>query len=386
MFKFSGYPRPDGSVGIRNHVVILPSIGCVNGTVDRIAKMVPGTVPLFHGHGCGRNSVDVITAFRTLVNLGKNANVAAVLVVGLGCEYIMGDKLCEAIRESGKPVELVMVQKDGGSIKTAEKGAAIARKMLADAAKIEKKEFGLDKIILALECGGSDALSGITANPATGKTTDWLIENGGSALLTEATEMIGTTHIMKAHAASKEIGEEVEKAINDQEKIVREILGPIADAIISPGNMEGGMSSIQEKSLGCICKAGQSPINGVIDYAEIPKGKGLYLMKGPAYDPDSMTGLVAAGAQIMIFTTGRGTPIGFPICPVIKVASNSNLYNAMEDDMDINAGKIVEGATIDELGQELTDLVKRVIQGEKPKAEVNQQDRSIFIFTTLPSL
>ena len=385
MFKFMGYPRPDGTAGIRNYVVIVPSVGCVNGTVERIAKMAPGSVPLFHSHGCGRMGIDLSIHMKTLVNLCNNGNVAAVLVVGLGCELLKGEKLYDEIKANGKPVEFLNVQTDGGSLKTAEKGAAIVRKMLEQAAGIEKKEFGLDKIILGLECGGSDALSGVTANPATGRAADWIVNNGGTAILTEITEMTGTAHIMKKRAASRALGEEIEAMINAQEKMAREIMGPLADTVISPGNMDGGMSSIREKSLGCICKAGDSPINGIVDYSEIPRGKGLYIMNGPGYDIDSITGLVASGAQLMIFTTGRGTPIGFPICPVIKVASNSALYHAMEDDMDINAGKIVEGTSLDDIGHEMIEFVKRVIQGERPKAEINQSDSFISIYTINPS-
>lgn len=382
MYTFMGYPRPDGKVGIRNHVVIMPSVACVNGTADRIGKMVPGTVPILHGHGCGRLGEDAEMHTRVLANLCKNPNVAAVLIVGLGCEVIKGESLYNLVKESGKPVEFVNVQTDGGTLKTAEKGAEYARKMLEYASSLEKQPFGIDKITLGLECGGSDALSGVTANPATGYVSDWVIENGGTTILTETTEMIGTAHILKRRAVNPELGQEIEDMVNRQEKQAEKILGEGAKAIISPGNMDGGMSSIREKSLGSICKAGKSTIQGLVKYGEVINGKGLYLMDGPGYDVDSITGEVASGATIMIFTTGRGNPVGFPICPVIKVASNSKLYSAMEDDMDVNAGRIVEGVSLEEMGEEMVELLKQIIEGEQTKAEKNQQDNCIGIYTT----
>ena len=381
MFKFMGYEQPDGAVGIRNHVVLIPTVGCVNGTIHKIAGKVPGVVPFYQNHGCARMGEDLITHMRVLVNLCKNPNIASVLVISLGCEFIKGKEFSEAVAASGKPVEHLCVQTDGGTVKVAEKGIAIAQKMLKDAAGRIKKEFGPDKIVLGLECGGSDALSGVTANPAVGLASDWLVKAGGTAILSEVTEMIGTAHILKKRGITPEIGQQVEDLINAQEEKNKRILGDqISVATISPGNMEGGMSTIREKSLGCICKGGSSLITEVVPYGAIPNNKGLIIMDGPGFDLESLTGLAASGSNIMIFTTGRGSPAGFPVVPVIKVATNSITYNAMPDDMDINAGKMLEGLSLNELGNDVIDLTKRVIYGEKTKAELNQFDSSLAIY------
>ncbi|MDR1272533.1 MAG: UxaA family hydrolase, partial [Clostridiales Family XIII bacterium] len=327
MFKFMGYPRANGTAGIRNYVVVIPTVACVNGVADSIARRVPGVIPLFHGHGCGRMAPDLTIHTRVLAGICKNPNVYGVLAIGLGCEFIKVKPFAELVAESGKPVEYLNVQTDGGTVKVVEEGSKIVQRLLGEAAAQEKQEFGLDKIVMGLECGGSDALSGVTANPAVGKVTDWLVDNGGTAILTEVTEMIGTQHILKKRCATPEMGDYLAGVIDQQEADAASILGEgTSKAIISPGNMDGGMSSIREKSLGCICKAGTSTINEVVAYGAEPTRKGLVVMEGPGYDIDSIAGEAASGCNIMIFTTGRGNPVGFPIMPVIKVASNSDLY------------------------------------------------------------
>jgi altronate dehydratase large subunit len=384
MNTFMGFERPNGSVGIRNHVVIIPSVACANGVVAHIVREVPEAVPLFHGHGCGRvGEMELHT--RTLRNIGKNPNVAAVLVIGLGCEVIKGDWLGLAIAETKKPVEMLSIQAEGGSQKTAAKGISIVRKFLNETKKMKRVPCSFDSLIMGLECGGSDAFSGVTANPSVGLASDWLIEKGGTAILTENTEMIGTSHILERRAVSQEVGQRIKKMIDDAEKRTHDIMGPLASLVIAPGNMDGGMSSIQEKSLGCIVKGGISPITQVIDYGEIPSQKGLVLMDGPGYDNESMAGVAASGAQLMVFTTGRGNPIGFPIVPVIKVASTSKLYHSMKDDMDINAGAILEGKGLTEVGDELIALIEKVVEGEQPKAEKNRQDGILCLYTVNPA-
>ncbi len=385
MRTFMGYARPDGSVGVRNHVVLLPSVACANGVVAAIARAVPDAVPLYHGHGCGRAGADLMLHQRTLVNIAKNPNVAAVLVVGLGCEVIRAEGLALAISLSKKPVEHLYIQNEGGSRRAATKGAEIARRLLADASKIERSPSPLSVLRLGLECGGSDAFSGITANPAVGLVADWLVENGGSVVLTESTEMIGTAHILASRACSESVADEIRKRIDLAEKQTREILGPLASYVIAPGNMDGGMSSIREKSLGCIAKGGGTPVNQVFDYAAVPDEKGLVIMDGPGYDAESMAGVAAAGCQAILFTTGRGNPIGFPTVPVIKIASNPQLYEAMEDDMDVNAGDVLHGKSLDDVADEIKRLLSRVIEGEQTRAEINRQDGIVCLYASRPS-
>ena len=370
--RFGGYLRPDGKFGIRNHVVVMSSVSCANGVVEQIVREVPGAVPITHGLGCGR--AEAYTA-RTLMGIGKNANVAAVLVIGLGCEQCRADGLAKGIAESGKPVEYLVIQESGGSRKTTEKGIEIARRLVAGANQQRLVDAPFETLIVGLECGGSDAFSGVTANPSVGAAADMLVEHGATVIISETSEMIGTAHILKKRAASAEVAQAVEDCIKKATEHAKYELGERAGLSIAVGNIEGGLSSIIEKSLGCITKGGTTTINEVVDYAVAPSKKGLIVMDTPGYDVVSLAGMAAGGAQLMIFTTGRGTPVGFPIAPVIKVASNSDVFNRMPDDIDVDAGKILDGeSTIQEVGAEIFRLVEEVVNGKQTKAEINQQN------------
>ena len=381
MEMIQAYQREDGSVGIRNHVAVLPTVSCANGVVSMIAAAVPEIVPLYHGHGCGRGGSDLLLHSRTLQNLAKNPNIVALLVIGLGCEFInpQGLELVAALAK--KPVSSLVIQNEGGTRKTAQKGIEIVKQFLEDVRHIQRKDLPLAGITLGLECGGSDAFSGLTANPSVGIASDWMVDNGGAVILTETTEMIGTNHILKKRAASGQVADRIDEIITETDATAQELLGPLAKLSIAPGNMDGGMSSIREKSLGCIVKAGNRAITQVVEYGEIPSQKGVVVMDGPGYDTESMTGLAAAGAQLILFTTGRGQPIGFPVVPVIKIASNGKLFASMKDDMDINAGAVLEGRAIEEVGDDIIRLVKRVIGGELTKAELNGQNGIVCMYT-----
>jgi altronate dehydratase large subunit len=371
---FLGYRRPDGRCGVRNHVVVMSSVSCVNGVVNAVARALPEVKPVTHPEGCGRGLSDVEITQRTLAGLCRNPNVASVLIVGLGCEFLKAGSLADLVRSSGKPVETLVVQEQGGSRKTTAKAVEIAAAML-DAARSQGREpCGWEELVLGLECGGSDALSGVTANPLVGAAADWLVGQGGTVILSETTEMIGAEHVLARRASSPAIADEILRLVQAQRKFVKESLGPLADLVISPGNIEGGLSNIMEKSLGCIIKGGTSPVMEVLPYGVAPTCKGLVIMDTPGSDIFSLTGMAAAGAQIMLFTTGRGSPAGFPLAPVIKIASNSDLYQRMEDDMDVDAGRLLEGVSMADAARELVELIGRVAEGEPTKAEVNLQD------------
>lgn len=369
-----GYRRPDGSVGIRNHVVVMSSVSCANGVVNAIGRALPAVKTITHTEGCGRGPADIGISWRTLTGLGKNPNVSALLVVGLGCEFIPAAGLAADVAGTGKPAEALVIQQKGGSRKTTDAGIEIARRMLADADGRRREECEWSDLILATNCGGSDALSGVTANPLVGSVSDWLVARGGTTMLSETTEMIGTEHVLSRRAADPEVGKQVFELITKQRKQTEDILGPLAHMVISPGNIEGGLSNIMEKSMGCIIKAGTTPLMEVSDYATPPSKKGFVIMDTPGSDIFSITGMAAGGAQVMIFTTGRGTPVGFPIMPLIKVASNSELYGNMEDDMDVNAGRLLDGISMKEATGEFIELFMRVIEGQQTKAEINLQD------------
>jgi altronate dehydratase large subunit len=382
MKEITGYERKNGSFGIRNHVLVLPTVSCVNGVINRISREVPEAVCITHAHGCGRGGPrDLQILFRILSGLVHNPNVGGAVLIGLGCEVSNTKNLFPLIKEAQKPIEIFNVQQDGGSLQTAKKGAAAARRMLAGIRTQPRVPLSWDKLLVSMECGGSDAMSGVTANVAMGAVSDWLVEKGATVIFGENTEMIGTAHVLARRAKNEQVAGQIGQMIDRAEKLTQDIMGNLASLVISPGNMDGGMSTIAEKSMGCIFKGGTTTINQVVGYGEMPTEKGLILEDGPGYDGDSMAGLAASGSQLMFFSTGRGTPAGFPALPVIKVASNSRIYEAMKDDMDVNAGSLVEGKPLDELRAEMIELMIRVINGEKTKAEMNGMD--VFTFMTV---
>jgi altronate dehydratase large subunit len=382
MSEITGYKRKSGRFGIRNHVLVLATVSCVNGVVNRISREVPEAVCVTHAHGCGRGGArDLQILSGILSGLINNPNVGAVVLVGLGCELSNTKNLFPLIQEGGKPMGIFNVQQEGGSLQTAKKGAAAARRMLAEISNQPRVSLPWDNLLVSLECGGSDAMSGVTANVAMGAVSDWLVEKGATVIFGENTEMIGTAHVLARRAKNEHVARQIEQMIDRAERLTKDIMGDRANQVISPGNMDGGMSTIAEKSMGCIFKGGTTTINQVVDYGEVPTEKGLVLQDGPGYDGDSLAGFAASGSQLVFFSTGRGTPAGFPALPVIKVTSNSRTYEAMKDDMDVNAGSLVEGKLLDGLRAEMIDLMIRVINGEKTKAEVNGME--VFTFMTV---
>jgi altronate dehydratase large subunit len=369
--EFPGYRRKDGSYGVRNHVVVLSSVACANGVVEAIGRALPEVVIVIHGYGCGVTVNDIVVSRRTVAGFLNNPNVSAALVIGLGCESMKPDHLAGSVE--GKPVEFLVIQEAGGSAATTEKGIEITRRFIDEIKGFERVAAPVSALTVALECGGSDALSGVTANPAVGAAADRFVREGATVILAETTEMIGTDHLLKARCANPELGEQVERLVLNQEKRVHDDLGELAGMVIAPGNVEGGLSSITEKSLGCITKGGTTPINEVVGYAERPSKRGLVVMDTPGYDIDSMAGMAAGGAHLVLFTTGRGSVAGFPALPVVKISSNSKTFERMPGDMDVNAGSIADDdKTIDEVGQEIFDLAVEVAGGKQTCAEINR--------------
>jgi altronate dehydratase large subunit len=370
---FMGYPRADGKVGVRNHVVVMSSVSCVNAVVEHIGRVLPEVKTITHTEGCGRGPLDVSVTLRTLANVAAHPNVAGVLIVGLGCEVIKAELIASRVGD-GKRVEWIGIQQSGGSPKTVAAGVEIARNLLDEAAKIERREFGFAHLTVAMECGGSDSFSGLTANPSVGFVADWLVAQGGRVILSEITEFLGTEAIVSERCANDEVRTKLLDLLGNQKEVVKRSLGPLAHTVIAPGNQAGGLSSIQEKSLGCIKKGGTSKIQEVVDYAEVPTMKGLCVMNTPGSDIFSITGMIAGGAQIVLFTTGRGSPAGSPIAPVVKVASNTRLFEWMPDDMDFDAGRIIGGMSLEECGNDLVEMVKRVSSGEQTAPEETETD------------
>jgi len=385
MKTFLGYKRKDGGVGVRNYVAILSTVCCANPVVEKVARAVPGSVGLLHGHGCGRRPEREMHNM-CLKGLGTNPNIYGVVVVALGCEGTPYKDVAADIEKTGRPVELVVIQ-EAGSIKATEKAIEAAKRMVEEAKKEQRSEFPVSELMVGMECGGSDALSGVTSNPSIGNISDWLVSEGATTILTETTELIGTNHILKRRAANEEVAKRIDEVIDAAQHNVNVCLGEFAARAISPGNMDGGMSTIQEKALGCVRKGGSSTINEVVDYGKKPTKKGLIIMEGPGFDTESLGGMASMGCQIMFFSTGRGNPIGFPIVPVIKVGSNTALYERMKDDIDVNAGKIItDNYSFDQLKEEMIDLLIRVANGEQSKAEKNEQGGIVCFWSCSKSL
>lgn len=386
MRQFQGYYRQDGSVGVRNHVLLIANCSCANGIIDRVAKLVPGAVPMIHTYGCSIPG-EFERWRRILTGVCVNPNVYAVVLVGVGCETDDAYEMAERIRRlRPMPVFAQVVQEDGGGEAVIERCAAAARAYLSEAEACSRAPAPLSSLVLGTECGGADALSGVTANPVIGYAADRVAEAGGTVLLSEVAEMIGAERLLAARAASEDVAKRLLRMVELEELEVRKYLGPNAARIIARGNMEGGLTTIQEKALGCIRKGGSGPVMDVLDYGErVGSRKGLLIMRGPGYDPVSLTGLFACGAQAVLFSTGRGNPLGYPAAPCIKVCSNSATFEKMGGkggDMDINAGEIVTaGRSIEDLGEECVAHLLEVCSGRLSAPERHGYGGAMCVFS-----
>lgn len=376
---FKGYVREDGRVGTRNYVAVVAASNCAAYTVNWIAESfdkeslppnVDGVVAFPHGEGCGHAiGPDTDQLRRTLAGVLNHPNVGAALIIGLGCEVNQIDHYLGPNAPRSSRLHGMTLQGSGGTRSTVEAARTRILEFFEQMSKEERVEVPATKILLGLNCGGSDSFSGITANPALGVTSDMLAAIGASAVLAETTECFGAEHLLVKRARNKEVAEKFLGFINGYKKYLRQFGGSFDDNP-SPGNKEGGLSNILEKSLGAAAKAGTSPLTDALDYAEAIVTPGFNFMNTPGYDPVSLTGLAAGGANLICFTTGRGSAIGFPVVPVVKIATNSSMYKRMKDNMDINAGRIVDGeATVEQVGREIFDLLLRVASGEKTCAE-----------------
>lgn len=373
---FMGYQRADGSVGTRNYLVILPSVFCANSTVQKIAAQIPGAVPMTHCVGCSQVGLDLELTARTLKAMGCHPNAGAVIVVGLSCERFDPEELYQAVKATGKPVAKFVIQEEGGPTKTVEKAVAVGKKFAAILAQQQRVPCPLSALMVGTKCGGTDATSGLASNPAIGNMVDRLVDAGGSAILSELNELLGTEKFLAKRAVNAQVAQKIYDAVYEIEDVLRGgldfSLPENRNHLISRGNFAGGVSSVVEKALGGVHKGGTRPIQDVLPYAIPPqKGQqGLFLMDYESQDGEVVTGEIGCGSQLIAFTTGRGHATGHPLVPVLKVTGNYKTYAAMTECFDFDASPIIsQGASIEDEGERLLDLVIRVASGERTAAE-----------------
>ena len=368
--EIKAYRRENGKIGVRNKVLILPTVVCSSETARILGMRVPGAVVISNHLGCGQIGADARRTIDTLIGFASNPNVFAVLVVGLGCETAQPHIILEGIRKNGIEAEAVVIQKLGGVTKCLEKGEAILKDFLKRSKEAERSPCRISDLLVALECGGSDPTSGLAANPVMGAAVDELIAAGGTAILSETTEFIGAEHILAGRAVNSSVNKDIIHIVKNIEQAARHMGSDIKGGNPSPGNIASGITTLEEKSLGCIYKGGKTPPVEVIEYGRCPLKKGLVIMDSPGMDIDSITGMVASGAQISVFSTGLGTPVGNPLIPVIKMTGNPQTYAFLGEHIDFNAGEALEFTqSIEELGHSLFEMIIRISEGEETKAE-----------------
>lgn len=368
---FYGYRRPDGRVGVRNKVLILPASVCASDTTRIIAQQMVGSVTFNNQLGCSQVASDQQLTMDVMAGYAANPNVYGTVVVSLGCENCQMDLVAEAIRaRTNKPIRQVIIQEAGGTLKAVDIAVRYAKEMVAEASRLQKQEFPLSELIVGTECGGSDPTSGLAANVLIGELSDRIVAEGGTSILSETTEFIGAEHILARRAATPAVHDRIFEIVDRYEKALRLVGEEVREGNPAPGNKAGGITTLEEKSLGCIHKGGHTPINEVYDYAkQITSKSGLVIMDTPGNDPSSVAGMVAGGAQVIVFSTGRGTPTGNPIAPVIKITGNRITFAKMEDNIDVDASPLIYGGNLQEMGDDLLKLVSEVASGRQPKAE-----------------
>jgi altronate hydrolase len=380
-----GYRRADGRVGTRNYVAVIASVNCSSSATSAVADYfrfsddlqqypnVDGVIALPHKGGCGAHvGSEYLHIFqRTLAGIVDHPNVAGYVMLSLGCEGNQPDDMIEYTGledpRGGKP-KVITIQLDGGYRQTVEQGIQAVKDLLPFANSFSREPVPASELVVALQCGGSDGWSGVTANPGLGRAVDFLVKQGGTAALGETTEVYGGEHLLTRRAKTPEVGQQLIDMIHWWENYTAHF-GASIDNNPAPGNKAGGLTTIYEKSLGAIAKAGSTPLNAVYGYGERITERGFVHVDSPGYDPVAVTGQVASGCNLVVFTTGRGSAFGFKPAPSIKIATNSELYARQEPDMDINAGLALDGYSLDELGQEIFEKMLAVASGEQTKSE-----------------
>jgi altronate dehydratase large subunit len=369
---FRGFRRPDGRVGTRNHVLVVPTVICASVVAERVAAAAqPLGAALPHLAGCGQLGPDMRLTHDTLAAYCAHPNVGAVVVVALGCEQVVAQFLADAARRHGKPVEIVAIQSEGGTVRATARGALIARAFATTLARAGREWFAASALTLSVKCGGSDYTSGLASNPVLGRVTDRLVELGGGVVLGEIAEIMGAEHLLAARATRAGTAQKLIQVISRVETEARALGVDIRGTQPSPGNIRGGLTTIEEKSLGATHKGGErAPLEDVVDYAAPVTRPGLTVMDTPGLDVEAVTGMVAGGAQVVAFTTGLGTPTGNPIAPVLKITGNARTARHMADNMDVDVSTVLdETETLDAAADRLFADILAVASGRATATE-----------------
>jgi altronate dehydratase large subunit len=369
---FLGYPRADGRVGTRNHVLVVPTVICSAVVAERIAASIaPVGAALPHLAGCGQLGPDMHLTHDTLGAYVRHPNVGAVIVVALGCEQVVAQQLADAARQGGRAAHIVSIQGEGGTVRATARGVDIARELAASLARVERVRVPASSLVLSVKCGGSDYTSGLASNPVVGRVADRLVELGGSVVLGEIAEIMGAEHLLAARASKPAIGAQLLRVVNRVEAEAMALGLDIRGTQPSPGNIRGGLSTIEEKSLGATHKAGErTRLEEVVGYAAPVTKPGLTVMDTPGLDVESVTGMVGGGAQVVLFTTGLGTPTGNPIAPVVKITGNARTAQTMADNIDVDVSGILSDAeSFDDAAERLFGVVLETASGGAVAAE-----------------
>ena len=384
--EFWGYVRENGKVGARNYVAVIPTVVCAAEAAQSICNSVSGCISFLHHQGCCQLPPDLERVTDTLIALGSSPNVGAVLLVSLGCEGTDVDRLMSTLAATGKPIDMVRIQEDGGISSAIALGISKAKALAAKISTYHREKVDASNIVMSIKCGGSDATSGMASNCVIGYVADKVVDLGGTVIFGETTEFIGAEHILARRAVNKEVGDRIFEIVANMEARAKSLGCDMRKGQPTPGNIAGGLTTIEEKSLGAIMKSGSRPIQGVLNYTDmITDQKGLWIKDTPGREPEILTGMACTGAQVMLFSTGRGAPQGFPSMPVLKICGNVNTYKKMEQDMDINAGVIITGeSTIHEVGEYAFERMIGILNGEMTKSEAIKYFNFIDIYCMGP--
>lgn len=374
MNTIQAYKRTDGTVGIRNYILVISTVSCVNSVSSKIAQKT-GAIPINHEQGCVEFEDDHKRTVLALSSAGRNPNVAGVVVVSLGCEQTSSHSLIKSIQDTGKPVEFVRIQDEGGSPEAIQKGVELVKKLQKQASEQTRDECSVEGLVVGVQCGGSDWTTAISGNTVIGRMTDLVIKNGGSVLMSEVAGFPGSEHIVAEQAVSHKVGLEVFQMVDElRSDFIKDHGQAIEKINPTPGNKAGGITTLVEKSMGNIKKMGSSQVQGLLKLEDKIPYPGLWIVDSRVQGPDqfSTSGFAILGANVTVFSTGRGTPIGNAVMPLIKITGNPASYQKFKSIIDFNAGVVLEGKSIEETGEDLYNLLLEVASGKQTRSEINE--------------